>query len=74
MDEILKEVANVSSCKEVCTSNFNFIQERCIYVGISKVRLLGDGRDTQDLVYNKHTGELVGFVNLGDINSHLLKF
>ena len=28
----------------------------------------------EDLVYNKHTGELVGFVNLGDINSHLLKF
>lgn len=28
----------------------------------------------EDLVYNKHTGELVGFVNLGDINSHLVKF
>ena len=28
----------------------------------------------EDLVYNKHTGELVGFVNLGDINTHLLKY
>ena len=28
----------------------------------------------EDLVYNKDTGALVGFVNLGDINSHLLKF
>ena len=28
----------------------------------------------EDLVYNKHTGKLVGFVNLGDLNNHLLKF
>ena len=28
----------------------------------------------EDLVYNKHSGELIGFVNLGDINSHLLRF
>lgn len=28
----------------------------------------------EDLIYNKHTGELVGFTNLGDVNSHLLKF
>lgn len=28
----------------------------------------------EDLVYNKHTGELVGFVNLGDTNAHLLKY
>lgn len=27
----------------------------------------------EDLVYDKHTGELVGFTNLGEINSHLLK-
>lgn len=28
----------------------------------------------EDLVYNKVTGALVGFANLGDINSHLLQF
>ncbi len=28
----------------------------------------------EDLVYNKHTGQLIGFVNLGDINSNLLYF
>ncbi len=28
----------------------------------------------EDLVYNKHTGALVGFANLGDTNSHLLQF
>ncbi len=24
-------------------------------------------------MYDKHTGELIGFTNLGDINSHLLR-
>ena len=28
----------------------------------------------ENLVYNKHTNTLVGFANLGEINSHLLKF
>ena len=28
----------------------------------------------EDLVYNKHTGSLTGFINLGDINSHILAF
>ena len=27
----------------------------------------------QDLVYDKHTGEIVGFTNLGDINNHLIQ-
>ena len=34
--------------------------------------LLDEMHVKQDLVYNKSTGELVGFVNLGDINMHLL--
>ena len=28
----------------------------------------------EGLVYNKQTGELVGFVDLGDVNNHLLAF
>ena len=28
----------------------------------------------EDLVYDKHSGELVGFVNLGETNNHLLQF
>ena len=28
----------------------------------------------EDLVYDKHTGGLIGFVNVGDINSHVLAF
>ena len=28
----------------------------------------------EDLVYNKYTGKLIGFVDLGEINNHLTKF
>ena len=28
----------------------------------------------EELVYNKHTGKLVGYANLGDINNHLSRF
>ena len=28
----------------------------------------------QDLVFDKHTGRLIGYTNLGDINSHLIDF
>ena len=28
----------------------------------------------EDVVYNKHSGEIIGFANLGDINDHLLAF
>ncbi len=28
----------------------------------------------EDLVYDKHTGQLIGFVNLGSINNHLAQF
>ena len=35
--------------------------------------LLDEMHVKQELVYNKSTGELVGFVNLGDVNTHLLE-
>ena len=28
----------------------------------------------EELVYDKHLGTLVGFINLGEINNHLLQF
>ena len=28
----------------------------------------------EDLVYNKHSGQLIGFASLGDVNDHLLAF
>ena len=38
------------------------------YVGI----LMDEVHIRDDLVYDKHEGNLVGFVNVGDINNHLL--
>ena len=28
----------------------------------------------EDLVYDKHSGSLIGCVNMGDINNHLMNF
>ena len=28
----------------------------------------------EDLIYDKHSGALIGFVNLGETNQHLLQF
>ena len=36
--------------------------------------LLDEMHIREDLVYNKRTGRMIGFTNLGDINKHLLAF
>ena len=36
--------------------------------------LLNEMHIREDLVYDKHTGRMIGFTNLGDINKHLLAF
>ena len=36
--------------------------------------LLDEMHVREDLVYDKHSGSVIGFVNLGDTNNHLLKF
>ena len=38
------------------------------------ILLLDEMHIREDLVYNKHTGALVGFANLGDISGHLEQF
>lgn len=38
------------------------------------VLLLDELHIREDMVYNKHDGSLVGFVDLGDINNHLQQF
>ena len=38
------------------------------------VVLMDEMHIREDLIYNKHTGALLGFTNLGDINSHLDSF
>lgn len=57
VDSQLQSAVNIEKC-----------EERDKYV----LLLLDEMHVKQDLVYNKNTGELVGFVNLGDINMHLL--
>ncbi len=38
------------------------------------ILLLDEMHIRQDIVYDKHTGAMIGYTNLGDINEHLLKF
>ena len=38
------------------------------------VLLLDEMYIREDIVYDKHTGHVIGFTNLGDINNHLLAF
>ena len=38
------------------------------------VLILDEMHIREDLVYDKHTGALVGFANLGNINQHLKQF
>lgn len=44
--------------------------ERNTYVAL----VMDEVHVREDLVYDKYTGKLVGFVNLGDMNNHLLAF
>ena len=38
------------------------------------VLILDEMHIREDLVYDKHTGALIGFANLGNINHHLQQF
>ena len=38
------------------------------------ILLLDEMHVKEDLVYDKHSGAMIGFANLGDINDHLLQF
>ena len=53
------EAANIGKCKDWQKPVMILMDEMYVREG---------------LVYNKHTGELVGFVDLGDVNNHLLAF
>ena len=53
---MLAEAADVKTCPEC---------NKCVLL------LLDEMHVREDLVYDKHTGELIGFTNLGDINNHL---
>ena len=58
VDKQLIEAAKLQTCKE--------FQKYAV--------LVMDEMHKEDLVYDKHSGELVGFVNLGETNNHLIQF
>ena len=58
---MLQKAAKVDSCPE---------RDKCTILLLDEMYI----RDSEDLVYNKHSGEMVGFTNLGSINNHLADF
>ena len=59
VDRMLMQAAKVSTCPE---------QEKCT------ILLLDEMQIREDLVFDKHTGAMIGFENLGDINDQLVQF
>ena len=59
VDMQLANAAKLTRCEEF---------EKCVIILMDEMYI------KDELVYDKHSGSLVGFVNLGDINSHLLEF
>ena len=59
VDQMLTKVARVAACPD---------REKCT------ILLLDEMHIREDLIFDKHTGDMIGFSNLGDINEHLLQF
>ena len=59
VDLMLIKAAKVESCPR---------RDKCV------ILLLDEMHIREDLVFDKHTGAMIGFTNLGDINDHLLQF
>lgn len=59
VDRQLYEVAEVQTLPEF---------KKCVAIIIDEMHI------REDLIFDKHSGKLIGFVNLGDVNNHLLKF
>lgn len=57
MDAQLCSAAKLDKCEE---------RDKCVLL------LLDEMHVKEELVYDKNTGELVGFVNLGEIDTHLM--
>ena len=58
-DEMLMKAADISSCPE---------RDKCVLL------LLDEMHIQHDIVFDKHTGKMIGFANLGEINHHILDF
>lgn len=59
VDKQLMEAAKVQKAEE---------WEKCVVLVMDEMHV------KEDLVYDKHSGALIGFVNLGETNQHLLQF
>ena len=59
VDRQLAHAAKVESCQEF---------QKCVVILIDEMYV------KEDLVYDKHTGALIGFANLGEIDAHQLAF
>ena len=59
VDQLLMQAAALASCPE---------WHKLVII------LLDEMHICEDLVYEKHTGKIIGYTNLGDINNHLLAF
>ena len=59
VDKMLMQAAKIDSCPE---------REKNV------ILLLDEMHIKEDLVFDKHTGSMIGFANLGDVNEHLLQF
>ena len=59
VDVMLLKAAKVEVCPE---------REKLVLLLLDEMHIRGD------IVYNKHSGEMIGFTNLGEINEHLKAF
>ena len=59
IDEMLTKAARVTSCPE---------RKRSVVLLIDEVHI------KENLVFDKHGRQMIGFANLGDINEHLTQF
>lgn len=59
VDLQLARVAKLNSCKDY---------QKCV------VMIMDEMYIKEELVYDKHSGSLIGFVNMGDINTHLFAY
>ena len=57
MDSQLYQAAKLDQCEE---------REKYVILLLDKIDI------KHNLIFDKHSGELIGFTNLGEINSHLL--
>ena len=59
VDQMLMKAAGLGSCSQ---------RDKCTILILDEMYI------RQDLVYDKHTGNLIGFTSLGDIGDHLSEF